>query len=589
MRSNSRPVDLGGINFSLICGKGKKCTIAERRLQVRKEAEARAQEEAREVERIKAEEVARRLRIREETEKRMRAEAKADEARRTEAERIKARERHVEAERAVAEERRAEASAIARGVGSAPVGAYRRLIGDSLPDVAMQAIETWPASRQHVLASIHRKLEPILEHYHRVLPALETVFNARRIGAKSAYGVVYKACIAEGEGGCWELPETVGETLYLVVKLIKKPDIDTGLSAPLSGFHAAGQYWIGNENPYREILMGRLLNRLVKMNITPHFPMIYESFEVADTNMVGFAMEVCDIDFPSFLKKVLAKVPDDARRIKLFRVAVLQLTHALLVGQKHFDFRHNDFHAGNAMMTLITNSSYAYKFDADELDADETVYEIPNAGMCWKLIDFGYSSSDVFCAEDNQTQFLTSRALTRMLPMTDGDGSVYFPGKGHALEMFDLLRFLHFTVDTLKSKRFQKRDTRASQLFFSGLQDLLLDISVRSPKRDTLMDVSEMQTWREELITSKLENEGFKEKYISSSGLLQKFFKVVARPFKVRNADEKRRVLAGNVFNADAHPFLPDEALTGLEAAHFLVNPVGELVPLSARTRRIKK
>ena len=545
------PVELGGVKFlSLICGgKGKKC-IEEKKMQERAEADAR--------------------RLAEVEERRV-ADARAEE--------------HLMAVRARRAELKEEKKRMEAEAEAAPLPAYRRLIASaSVGTTAMENIETWPASRQYLLASIQAKLEPILEHYGRVLPSIRTVFNATPVGEKSVYGVVYRACIAKDEERhCWDLPETTGEGLYLIVKMLKKASWEeTRLSDPFSGYLTDTKCWIGNINPYREILMGRLLNRLVVKNITPHFPMIYESFEVRDTNMIGFAMETCDIDFISFAHKVVERVRDDVNRIKLFRVAVLQLTHALLVGQKHFDFRHNDFHAGNAMMTLIQNSAYVYKFDADENDAEETLYEIPNAGMCWKLIDFGYSSSNVFCAEDNQTQFTTSHTLSHMVPIKKSD-NVHFPGKDHALEMFDLLRFIHFMIGYLNSVKFLGKDVRGSQHFFNNLRDIAHEISVRSPKRGTLMDVSTIHTWWADP-EKRLPEKEFRERYISSSGLLQKFFKAVARPFKIETPEDKRRVLAGHVFNADAHPFSPEEVLSGLEAGHFYVSAAGELVPLSHRS-----
>ena len=460
---------------------------------------------------------------------------------------------------------------------------FRRLVGsiaterDNNSDY-MKNIGTWPASRQYLLSAIHEKLEPLLERYHRVLPSLESVFaKATRMGEKSAYGIVYNACVASDADArapvCWQLPEARGKALTLVVKLIEKPRKE--MVPRYAGYCNRRKAWVGNENPYREILMGRLLNRLVRRNITPHFPMIYESFEVADKDMVGFAMETCNIDFVRFLGKVMRSVRDDESRIKLFTIAVLQLTHALISGQKHFDFRHNDFHAENAMATLIVNSAYVYKFGADDVDAEETLYEIPNAGMCWKLIDFGYSSSDIFCAEDNKTQLKTSRALSGLRPEVevndDGTTSIslpYFIGDEYAVEMYDLLRFLNFTIDELSD--YDAADAAASLAFFTGLCDDLLVISARSPKRGTLMGVHDID---ERHLTAD---------YTASSGLLRQFFKGLARRFKVQTPADKRRVLSTpeHIFDTDAHPFSRNEVLTGFEAGHFTVNADGELTAI---------
>ena len=468
---------------------------------------------------------------------------------------------------------------------STSIAAYRRLIGsitrESVNDAdVMKQIETWPASRQTLLIRIQEKLEPMLMRYERRLPVLGSVFNdIKSIGDTGEYGEVYSACIKASDtdaAACWKLPGSDDRSFQLVVKTIRKPKPARQMTPCYAG-HCERRGWVGHLNPYREILMGRLLNRLVRKNITPHFPMVYESFEVLSLGAVGFAMETCDIGFTEFAENVINRVKDDASRVKLFRIAVLQLTHALIAGQQHFDFRHNDFHAGNAMMTLITNSAYAYKFSADEQDAEDTFYQVPNAGMCWKLIDFGFSSSSVFCAEDNSTNFTTSKTLCGMVPTPKS--RVYFPGKEQALEMYDLLRFLHYVIDLLQTRRFAGKDTLGSLRFFSGLRDHVEAISAASPKRGTLMAVSMVNAW---WTPGTLTAEEFEDTYISSSGLLQKFFKALAQPFKLKTAEEKRRVLeSGHVFNTDAHPFSPNEVLTGLEAGHFTVGAAGELVALS--------
>ena len=459
--------------------------------------------------------------------------------------------------------------------------AYRLLVGSIESESEdrgdpMKTIETWPASRQRLFAAIHDKLSPLLELYGRILPSLESVFaEIKQIGMFSMYGVVYTACVREEDAAadkppkCWKLPAAPEKSLKLVLKLIKKPSSFKEVVPRYAGYCPRRRYWIGDENPYREVLMGRLLNRLVRRNITPHFPLIYESFEVSGTNMIGFAMETCNIDFKTFLRKVMVRVPDDASRIKLFTVAVLQLTQALVAGQKHYDFRHNDFHAGNAMMTVIVNSSYVYKFNADSVDVAETLYEIPNAGMCWKLIDFGYSSSDVFCAEDNKTQLKTSAALSRMHP-TPEHPTPLFEGEDYALEMYDLLRFLFAARSLLADSFYSEKHPERCIAFFTHLCIELKAISLSSPARGTLMGIHDVDV--RDLTADDT----------ASDGLLRKFFKKVASPFKVVGSAHKRRVLAApqHIFDTDAHPFSAREALTGFEAGHFRVDGRGELTAI---------
>ena len=467
-----------------------------------------------------------------------------------------------------------------------------RTFGDSY----MEQVEAWPRSRYNLLALIQAKLEPILESKGRVIDTLDEVFyNVRPVGKASEFGLVYTGCIksnsATSHPGCWSV--LLGGSvdggahkypIYLIIKTLKPLAYEGDtvkflhtyrhpvLEPAYAGFYKDDDYTtLFNKNPIREILLGRLLNRLVQRNITPHLPMIYETFTVENSenpkpethDLSGFAMETCHADFQDFVADLVDRLDDSAQRRRLLTIAVLQLTHALLASQKHYDFRHNDLHAGNAMMTHITKGQYTYRFSADDEDARAAFYSIPNAGMCWKLIDFGNGTSVVFGQEDTISQLaLRSGVLAGLRPLMKG-GKVarrgQFDVRDHAAEMYDLLRLLSYSTDKLKARAVATAALLDTTAFFDALIELIHEITQESPQRKTLAKI----------LTGKND-----AALAGSSGLLQKFFKRVARPFRISSLSAAESV----VFDADAHPFNANEALTGPEERYYTVNSDGELV-----------
>ena len=407
---------------------------------------------------------------------------------------------------------------------------------------------------------------------------------------------MYTGCIksnsATSHPGCWSVllggsvdGGTHKHPIYLIIKTLK-PLVYEGdsvhflhtyrhpvLEPAYAGFYQDDEETeLFNKNPIREILLGRLLNRLVQRNITPHLPMIYETFTVANSgdptpetrDLSGFAMETCHADFQDFVEDVVDRLPDAAQRRRLLTISVLQLTHALLASQKHYDFRHNDLHAGNAMMTHITKGQYTYRFSADDEDARAAFYKIPNAGMCWKLIDFGNGTSAVFGQEDTISQLSRYRGVLQGLrPLMKG-GKVarrgHFDVRNHATEMYDLLRLLSYSTDKLKARADATAAVADTTAFFDALIELIHEITQESPQSKTLAKI--LSTGKSDVALAR------------SSGLLQKFFKRVARPFRIPSSAASGSV----VFDADMHPFDAEEVLTGPEGHYYTINSRGELV-----------
>jgi hypothetical protein len=286
---------------------------------------------------------------------------------------------------------------------SIPIPSLESILGKelSVDEEAMAEVETWPSSRTNLLEEVRKYLERVMGE-DRELPSLFLAFaNIRTVGEKSAYGVVRMACLRAFAGfGCqtFSLPLTEERTtapmpVYVVIKSIQTL-VSNSLPVPYAGLDATTRKWVGHRNHLREILMGRFLNHLVQARVSPHFPLIYEPFRVSsDTANEYFAMELCHYTINQFMTHVKAVEVPEAQKVTVLRVCLIQLCQALAAAKHHYNFKHNDFHGGNAMMTYITRGTFTYKVDG-------RYFAVPNFGMCWKLIDFGYAASDLFGPQD---------------------------------------------------------------------------------------------------------------------------------------------------------------------------------------------
>ena len=179
---------------------------------------------------------------------------------------------------------------------------------------------------------------------------------------------------------------------------------DGVLKHSYTNYNADNRY-IGNTNAVREALMGRMLNMLVKKDVTPHFPCIYEYFTLQARQQRGTVTELADIDVYKFARN-LQHVDDADVRLSLIRTILLQVLQALIAAETHFNFKHMDLHAGNVMMSYVDDANYCYA-------VDEEVYVVPNHGMCWKIIDFGMSTSTVLFGEADALEMLHNVAAVQ--------------------------------------------------------------------------------------------------------------------------------------------------------------------------------
>jgi hypothetical protein len=183
------------------------------------------------------------------------------------------------------------------------------------------------------------------------------------------------------------------------------------------------------QNSIREILFSTLLSALVERSLTPHFPLMYASAYAAEYTILS---ECCEKSFEEFLLDLVAHNRAGKFRQRLLQVALLQIVHGLAVAQKHFGFMHGNLHGGNAMVSYIYNVMYyTYKVGGK-------CYSIPTHGMCWKLVNFGFSSAGAISLTDNNDVMTRE---SHLLDDSDHTGITEESG-AHASEMYDIFRLV---------------------------------------------------------------------------------------------------------------------------------------------------
>jgi hypothetical protein len=358
-------------------------------------------------------------------------------------------------------------------------------------DEFMRVVDTWPSGRINILHLAQRVLEERFKRKRsRNIDVLENWFGELREAGAGMNGTVFSACIRHWDTKRWEPTEPstcillptkttfMGSKRHLnIVRVIVKVfKMKPGEAVRVPNVQRYG-------NPYREVVMGRLLNLLVLHNITPHLPLIYENFTIGESG-IGFVTELSHMTFSDFLVSNVMREKDDNTVERLLNVALLQICHGMMCAQEYFDFRHNDLHSSNVMMTFVSDARYNYKVGSE-------LFAIPNYSMCWKLIDFGLSSSFVFGESDVVQAYAYHKVLRALKPDAEpkaglgvgpagttssnkrsGEG-IRPAFKGYALEMWDLVLFLMTAITAVHDS---SHDTERKALIIRVLKSKLATI-----------------------------------------------------------------------------------------------------------------
>lgn len=478
---------------------------------------------------------------------------------------------------------------------------------------------TWPGTRAEVFHALRSMLVSSVPEAGE-LDNLQRLFTMKQIGS-GANGIVYEACLKETEFDptCKQFViDGATHSVPLVIKTMMQQragDVPA-LRLPIVHCFSESGRCIADTNSVREALMGNVLNLLVLRGVTPHMPTVYEVFTSrfldngksrtnAKTGVVTYpykrgercrviVTEMCSLTLPDFLQELVENTQKDGAYIKtVMHVVLLQIAHGLASAQQHFNFRHNDFHGKNAMVTFVDHGEYVYKTSTG------TVYAIPNFGMCWKPIDFGWSTSDtVFGPHDGGHVLCYSNVARHYDPIGFG-----FEAREHAVEMYDMVRLMGYMSNAAKLGMYnseyiddggatRRRYAAAHEVFQAGI-NLSQQLSMRMrhlSARDmfTILDVLP-QGMDQRRFTSKQkavfsESDGVNK----SRGLMYMFFEKFAAGFEqpAGSAVEVRSLCkesegAENCVFADTPVFLPSEDLSGtFMGQHLRVNSAGELITI---------
>ena len=461
----------------------------------------------------------------------------------------------------------------------------------------MDAASTWPNTRVDVLKTVAEEIQVRIP-YHSI-PRWGDVFVAKLPAlAKGASGVVYRTCVNMAALGpdkrvCkrFSFPSIDRVHMHRVPLIIKNMvlqdtrDRPEAGEAPFSCWSRGGEC-TGFDNMIREALLGSFLNLLVKKQVTPHLPVIYKCFSstfieteepkrgrepryTKGAPCGAIVTEMCHLTFPQYVDTLVTYCARAEDIPVLLNVALIQIVHGIMSAQTHFNFRHNDFHGHNAMMTYITAGEYRYAVDGVR-------YDVPNYGMCWKMIDFGFSSStELFGCHDNGSMLVCSHALS----VADSYG---FDPVHHATEMYDLVRFMSY----MRLVAMSRRDKDAGDEERRVRWDSVVEYFTHNIFNSRAIKTRESHTavLSVPISTAQYGNEEDKRRYArmeegnAHNNLVRHFFKAIAKPFK--NAAPVPDAYDDHVFDVDRVLFTPRERLDSFASKHFRVDDSGKLVSL---------
>jgi hypothetical protein len=183
---------------------------------------------------------------------------------------------------------------------------------------------------------------------------------------------------------------------------------------------------------FREILAGGYALALVRTRATPHLAVQHCAFfvgveaaavalaaggvadalppappqlmQLVDQGSVSgvIVQELCDLTLAQLLPRLRdCDSLSPASKTLILRSLLFQCAQALASMQANCNWRHNDLHGGNVMITMVPpETTYTYILPAAGDYTTPKQVTIPSYGLSARIIDFGTSTGDLFGAQD---------------------------------------------------------------------------------------------------------------------------------------------------------------------------------------------
>lgn len=442
-------------------------------------------------------------------------------------------------------------------------------------DELVRTIETWVSNRTEMFDIIRAyvqdiKTEKVINDENDILA------NVRKI-AKGTYGTVSVGCIVDIDraGTCKQFrfnteKERRRVPFYVASKIITEDvDLSTATLDAMARDYDGNVSWEPAENVAREIISGRMANYLVMARITPHFPFLFETFETTTRLQVtlggrsfdvgtpqkgiGILSELSHIDFRDFMISVFPTFPKELQPT-VFQALLAQITQGLAAMQTHFNWRHNDFHTKNVMITFVERAEYCYVVNKE-------TYKIPNYGLCCRIIDYGLSSSDVlFPGDDNVEAYKdwkTIKYTDESVNLVSRDTIGIFTRHMVDASLNDFVRFI---------SDFFNKDV--------GMYKPMEHVRLREMVNGFLGELSPSDSYAE---YTRIREPSARVKRItreSRGEVMRDLFQIIAKPFRADLDD------CAEVYDMKASVFLPDHPLDAFEARFFTVGRDRTLRPI---------
>jgi hypothetical protein len=344
----------------------------------------------------------------------------------------------------------------------------------------------------------------------------------------------------------------------------------------------AGNMYIGSVNPEREVLLSIVLSALVTRGVTPHFPCFYGQCMVKDVDMRShevhdkraLILEQATVSLKTFLERMFF-VHDAPSRVVHMETVLLQVLHGLVAASQHYNFKHMDLHVGNVMMSHAADVPYCYKVRG-------VTYAVQTQGMCWKIMDFGMSTSGVLFKPNESVHTLLAFPNT-LKPVAFRAAHVESvnPISGltrtrvveeptpYAFELMDFVRLVVHMKALMPEDADPERDLLAQILHACEAVSLEYERLAGSAYGVFLFAIDSP--------TGPVPTREQMQDYARPHGVLARLFEVLASRFR---CDEDTAARCHAVFDVDTAPFRRTSDLGVHAARYFKIDEDGSLQQL---------